>query len=336
MMRGILPKTIRKSVLLALGTVLTLLGPASGQQAPSTSAEHESKANPVVRTFGAEGGYRTEVRSETHGTLSQDDRRQVSLLAAQVFQHVDEARKAIDADDTTRAHKEVDKGKEAIQAIRALLPRTSVHTRTTAPDGKVIYEDEREVQEDQVPLYEGMVQARTLAPILAARRDSAQIAGVRVVESEAISTAVTADLDLVEAQLARAAKALDDKKTDDAAAALLLAQVQGVDIRYNKEDTPLAEARDAIWLAKRALEENNAAQARANLAVARTRLELYRQILPEDRRGDVTQMLSQVNQMEAQLRKEANQPSDRAERTRQGNAVTHWWDEVNQWFKKRF
>jgi len=335
-MRGNLPKTIRKSLFIALGALLTLLGPASGQQAPTTSAEHESKANPVVRTFGTEGGYRTEVKSETHGTLSQDDRRQVSLLAAQVFQHVDEARKAIDADDAARAHKEVDKGREAIKAIRALLPRTTVHTRTTAPDGEVIYQDEREVQEDQVPLYEGMVQARTLAPILAARRDTAQVAGVRVVESEAISTAVTADLDLVEAQLARAARALDEKKSDEAITALLLAQVRGVDIRYNKEDTPLAEARDAIWLAKRALEENNSAQARANLAVARTRLEVYRQILPEDRRGDVTQMLSQVDQMEAQLRRGANQPADRAERTRQGNAVTQWWDEVNQWFKKRF
>jgi len=335
-MRSILPKTIRKSLLIALGAVLTLLGPAAGQQAPTTSAEHESKATPVVRTFGAEGGYRTEVRSETHGTLSQDDRRQVSLLAAQVFQHVDEARKAIDADDMSLARKEVDKGKEAIKAIRALLPKTTVRTTTTAPDGQVIYQDEREVQEDRVSLYEGMVQARTLAPILAARRDSAQVAGVRVVESESISTAVTADLDLVEAQLGKAARALDEKKSDDAAAALLLAQVRGVDIRYNKEDTPLAEARDAIWLAKRALEENNSAQARANLAVARTRLEVYRQILPEDRRQDVTQMLSQVNQMEAQLRKEANQPADRAERARQGNAVTQWWDEVNQWFKRRF
>jgi len=336
MMRGIRPKTIRKSLLVAVGAVLTLLGPAYGQQAPSTSAEHDSKANPVVRTFGAEGGYRTEVRSETHGALSQDDSRQVSLLAAQVFQHVDEARKAADADDLDRARKEVDKGREAIKAIHILLPKTTVRTTTTAPDGKVIYEDEREVQEDRVPLYEGMVHARTLAPILAARRDTAQIAGVRVVESEAISTAVTADLNMVEAQLSKAAKALNDKKADEAAAALLLAQVRGVEIRYNKEDTPLAEARDAIWLAKRALEENNAAQARANLSIARGRLEVYRQILPENRRQDVTQMLSQVNQLEAQLRKEANQPADRAERNRQGNVVTHWWDEVNEWFKRHF
>jgi flagellin-specific chaperone FliS len=335
-MRGILPNTIRQSLLVALGTVLTLLAPAYGQQAPSGSAEHDSKANPVIRTFGAEGGYRTEVKSETRGALSQDDRRQVSLLAAQLFQHVDEARKATDAEDVERARKEVDKGKEAIRAIRALLPKTTVRTTTTAPDGQVIYQDEREVQEDRVPLYEGMVHERTLAPILAARRDSAQIAGVRVVESEAISTAVTADLDLVEAQLGKAAKALNDKKSDEAATALLLAQIRGVDIQYSKEDTPLAEARDAIWLAKRALEENNSAQARANLTIARTRLEVYRQVLPEDRRQDVNQMLSQVSQMESQLRKEANQPADRAERTRQGNAVTQWWDEVNRWFQRRF
>jgi hypothetical protein len=135
---------------------------------------------------------------------------------------------------------------------------------------------------------------------------------------------------------ARAARALHDKKSEDAAAALLLAQVRGVDIRSSKEDTPPAEARDAIWLAKRALEENDAAQARADLAVARTRLEVDRQVLPEDRRRDVTRMLSQVNQMEAKLRQEANQPADRAERTRRGDAVTQWWDEVNRWFRSRF
>ncbi len=47
-------------------------------------------------------------------------------------------------------------------------------------------------------------------------------------------------------------------------------------------------------------------------------------------------MMSEVNGLEAQLRKEANHPADRNERTRQGNAVTQWWDEVNQWFKRRF
>jgi len=325
-----------KSLLLPVAAVLILAGAARAQQAPVTSAEHNSKAGPVVRTFGAEGGYRTEVRSECKGTLSQDDRRQVSLLAAQVFQHVNEAQRALNADDARQARKEVDKGREALKAVRVLLPRTTVHTRTTAPDGHVIYEDEREVQEDRVPLFEGMLHARTLAPIQEAQRDASRVAGVRVVESETISTEVMADLDVVEAQLNRAAKALDDKKPDDATRALLLAQIRGVDFHYNKEDTPLAEARDAIWLAKRALEENNSTQAQANLAVARQRLEIYRQVLPESKRQDVTQMLSEVGQLERQLQQEGKQTASGAERSRQGNAVTGWWDRLNGWVKRHF
>src|SRR4051812_47109280 len=195
-----------KPLIVTLVALLFLAITARAQQAPATSAEHESKAGPVVRTFGTEGGYRTEVKSETRGTLSTEDRRQVSLLAAQVFQHVDEARHALDADDTKQARQEVYKGREAVKAVRALLPRTTVHTRTTAPDGKVIYEDDREVQDDRVPLFEGMLHARTFAPIQEAQRDAGRVAGVRVVESEAISTEVMADLDDVEAQLARAAR----------------------------------------------------------------------------------------------------------------------------------
>jgi flagellin-specific chaperone FliS len=324
-----------KPFIVTLVTLLFLAGIARGQQAPATSAEHEPKAGPVVRTFGAEGGYRTEVRSETKGTLSQEDRRQVALLAAQVFQHVDEARRALDADDSARARKEVEKAREAVQVVRALLPRTTVRTRTTAPDGKVIYEDQREVREYRIPLFEGMVHARTLAPIQAAQRDASRVAGVQVVESEAISTEVTADIGYVEAQLQRAAKALEDKKAEDASRALLLAQIRGVDFEYSKEDTPLAEARDAIWLAKRALEENNTAQAQANLGVARQQLELYRQVLPESKRQEVTQMLAEVKQLEGKLRQEPGQPASHPERVHQGNSMARWWDQLNGWFKRR-
>src|SRR4029077_19735223 len=135
---------------------------------------NESKGGLVVRSFGAKGGYRTEVQSETKGTLSAEDQRQVSLLAAQVFQHVDAARRALDADDMNQARKETDLGSQAVNAIRALLPRTIVRTRTTAPDGKVIYEDERQVQKNEVGLFEGMLHSRTLAPIQEAQRDASR------------------------------------------------------------------------------------------------------------------------------------------------------------------
>ncbi len=321
---------------------------SAADEKPAKSVSNEAKGGPAVRAFGAKGGFRTEVMSETKGTLSQEDRRQVALLTAQVFQHIDEARRALDADDSKVAQKEVDQGRQAIKAIRTLLPTTTVHTKTTAPDGKVIYEDQRKVQEDRVPLFEGMLSTKTLTPIVAAKRDAAnnkhdpknpdaaEIQGVRLVSSETITTQVLADLNLVEAQLGRVARALDEKKTDDAAKALALAQVRGVEFRYNKEDTPLAEARDAMWLAKRALEENSTAAAQANLNVARQSLRLYREIAPQDRREDVDKMLKEVDELEGKLRKEtAQQPASSGERTQQGHEATRWWERINEWFQRR-
>jgi hypothetical protein len=234
----------------------------------------------------------------------------------------------------------VEKGQQALKAIRALLPRTAVRTRTTAPGGQVVYDDEREVQEDRVPIFEGMLHAQTLAPIVEAKRDAAdastpEVRGVRLVESESIRTQAFADLGVVEGQLRRAIKALENHKPDDASLALGLAQVRGVEFRYSKEDSPLAEARDALWLARRSLEENNAEQARFNLNAARQRLRVYREIAPKERQADVDKMLKEADELEGQLHHEtAKNPASSAERTRQGNSVTRWWEQVNGWFKK--
>ncbi len=205
----------------------------------------------------------------------------------------------------------------------------------------MIYEDEREVQEERIPLFEGMLHAQTLAPIVEAKRDASEantseVKGVRLVGSESIRTEAFADLSVVEGQLRRAAKALENKKPDDAALALGLAQVRGVEFRYSKEDSPLAEARDAMWLARRSLEEDNAEQARFNLNVARQRLRVYREIAPKERQADVDKMLKEADQLEGQLHHEtAQNPASGAERTRQGNAVTRWWEKINGWFKKQ-
>jgi hypothetical protein len=322
----------------ALVACLILAAPAWGQQRPSTSSAKDQPKNtePVVRTYGAEGGFRTEVTSRTMGTLNEEDRRQASLLMIQVFKHIDKASNEIDADSTKDAVKDVKISREAIKAVRTMLPKTTIRTKTLAPDGKTIFEDEDELQESRVPLYEGMLHAETLAPILAARRDAMEIAGYHVVESETITTETIADLDPIEAQLARAAKALDDNKPEVASKALALALIRGVDVRFSKEDSELAAARDAIWLARRALEENNATQAVVNLADARRRLKVYRELLSQDQRQEVDQMIREVEQLEGQLRQETTRPIGRGERARQGSTVTHWWDQVNSWFRRHF
>jgi hypothetical protein len=323
-----------RPVAASLMGLVAVAGAAWGQQ--GSAAKDQSKdGDAVTRTFGSEGGFRTELSSQTKGKkLTEDDARQASLLAAQVFQHIGEARDALDADDTKTALKEVNKARDAIKAIKAMLPKTFVHTRTVAPDGKAVYEDEREVQPTRIPLYEAILHAQTLAPILAARRRAKELAGLAVVDAETVATEVIADLDPIEGQLSRAAKALESDKPEVASKALAMALVRGLDVRFNKEDSDLAAARDAIWLAKRALEENNAAQAMVNLAAARARLQVYRQLLSQDERQEVDQMIREVEQLEAQLRGEGNRAVARGERARQGGTVTHWWDRINSWFRR--
>ena len=53
-----------------LAALVIVAGPARGQAgSSSSSAQDQSKdTEPVVRTFGAEGGFRTEVTSRTKGT----------------------------------------------------------------------------------------------------------------------------------------------------------------------------------------------------------------------------------------------------------------------------
>lgn len=322
-------------VVTAAGALAVVDGSVWGQQHSSKNSPGDKgkNAEPVVRDYGSQGGFRTQMTSRTMRSISDEDRRQASLLMAQVFEHIHNARNAIDADDPKKAIEEVNKSREAIKAIHAMLPTTKVHTKTTAPDGKVVYEDECEIQESSIPLFEGLLHTETLAPILAARRSALDVAGVHVVDSETIVTEAIADLDVIEGQLTKAAKALTEHKEDVAANALATVFVRGVDFRFNKEDSPLVVARDALWLARRSLEENNAAQAIVNLESAKQRLRLYREVLSQNERQDVDAMLREVAELENQLRGEGTQSAGHAQRSHQGSTITSWWDKINGWFR---
>ena len=73
-----------------------------------------------------------------------------------------------------------------------------------------------------------------------------------------------------------------------------------------------------------------------NLEAARQRLRVYREVLSQDERQEVDQMLREVEQLEGQLRHEGTQPASRAERARQGHLVTQWWDRIKSWCHRHF
>ena len=93
-----------RPVAAALVALVMVTESAWGQPSSTSSSKDQSNKDqskntePVVRTFGAEGGYRTEVTTQVNGKeLAEEEWRQASLLMAQVFQHIDKACDAIDA-----------------------------------------------------------------------------------------------------------------------------------------------------------------------------------------------------------------------------------------------
>jgi hypothetical protein len=331
-MRGSDSSSILRPMVACLASLLLVAVPVRAQQGSSGSSGKDSQ--PVVKTFGAEGGFRSEERSTTVGKLTEDERKQASLLAALVFEHVDKAGDCIDAGEPKSALKDVNKGLEAIQTIRTMLPRTTIVTRITAPDGKMTFEDETEYQDGRIPLFAAVLHAQTLAPILAARKNAMEVAGYHVAESELIASEAIADIDPIEVYLKRAAKEIQDNKPEVASKSLALTLVRGIEVRVSKEDSELVSARDAIGLARRSLEENNPAQALVNLAVAKQRLRVYSEFLSASERSEVDQMLREVAHLEDQLRQEGNRKATQADRNQQGSTLTSWWNKINGWFKR--
>ena len=207
----------------------------------------------------------------------------------------------------------MNKSREAIKAIHAMLPKTMVHTKTTAPDGKVVYEDDREVQESSIPLFEGLLHTETLAPILAARRNALDVAGVHVVDSETIVTEAIADLNVIEGQLTRAAKALGENKAGCRRRPRWPRPLSGVSISVSTRKTRRSWSpathfgwRGGLW------KRTTFAQAIVNLVSANGGLRIYREVASQNERQDVDSMLREVQELENQLRSEGTQAAGHA------------------------
>lgn len=111
---------------------------------------------------------------------------------------------------------------------------------------------------------------------------------------------VTMDLDLTASLIAKAQRALsaDGKAACLKHIGIALSQAKGVLFDDRTQDVPLAEARNAIALAKKALEKNDGTSARSRLAFARSRLRVNRELLSGDERHEVDRLLAEIEQLE--------------------------------------
>ncbi len=219
------------------------------------------------------------------------------------------------------AKPEMEKAQSLGSIIRAMLPTTTVTTVVKDQQGKEVYRDEQKVQDDQIPVFSGAIALEVVEPIVEAKKDQALLKGLKLADADVIHTSMLADLGYIERKLGRALQLLD--KPEDAAAQLALAQNVGIRLTMHKEDSPLVEVQHALRLAERMVQEKKYDAAKANLQLARLRLEAYRGLVGPAQAKPA-----------ADLEKEIEKISSELEKSGVADRIRGMWDKATSWFKR--
>jgi hypothetical protein len=206
--------------------------------------------------------------------------------------------------------------------VRELLPTTEVTTIVRDSKGAEVYRNIDRVQNDRIPLHEGLVAVKVVEAITDAKRDAAAVKGVRLADADLLHTSVLLELDYVEGRLKRALNALPGKP-GDALKQLVLAQSNGIAFSVNKEDNPLVAAQMALQLAEQMVKENRVEAAKANLQQAKNQLVLYRGLIGEHDGDDVKKLEEDISKLQGDI-----------ETTGAAASIRGFWDRVANWFSR--
>ncbi len=308
-------KSIVRSAALALCMAgLALSGPATLQAG-------EQVNSPTTGTYGSGKNYKTTVERQSEGGLSADDLHQASLLSSQMLMHLNAATLHCLDGRGDGAKPEIEKAQSLAGIVRKLLPTTTVTTIVKDAQGQEVYRDVQKVQDDQIPIFAGSIAVEVVEPLVEAKKDQAALKGLKLADADVIHTAMLADLSYIERKLARAAQLLD--KPEDAAAQLALAQNVGIRFSAHKEDNPLVEVQHALRLAERMVQEKKYDGAKANLQLAKLRLEAYRGLVGTSQAKPA-----------ADLEKEIEKISGEIEKPGVAERIRGMWDKATSWFKR--
>jgi len=308
-------KNIIRSAALALCMAsLALAGQLSSQATGQAGS-------PATSSYGSGKNYKTTVERHSEGELSSEDMHQATLLSSQLLMHLNAAAVHCIDGKGDSAKPEIEKAQSLAGIIRKLLPVTTVTTTVNDAQGKEVYRDVQKVQDDQVPIFSGAVAVEVVEPLVEARKDQAALKGLKLADADVIHTAVLADLGYIERKLARAAQLLN--KPEDAAEQLALAQNVGVRFTTHKEDSPLVEVQHALRLAERMVQEKKYDGAKANLQVAKLRLETYRGLIGADEAKPVAELEKEIARVSGEIEKPGIQ-----------GRIRGMWSKATSWFTR--
>jgi hypothetical protein len=264
------------------------------------------------------------METKSLATLSPEEDRAVSLAAGRILKHVNQARVALAGKDAKGAKHHVEQGILLVRILEATLPKYTVKMRIAA--GQLVYEDHGEEQPLFVPIYDGLEKVSILAPVEAAKEETAkesQSGGAPVVAGvNLIKTRASLDVALTRAGLETAATALkEEKKTGEADAALALVQ-RGVIMKHLKIDLPLEQARANLWLAKELVIESKHKEAQTALREATDALEAHEKGADESHARESRELRKQISQLATSIETESQGAIEK---------IMGWWEQLTNW-----
>lgn len=247
--------------------------------------------------------------------MNDEERRAVYIAAGRVLKHVDQARKAIAKNARKEARRQVQQAILLTDIIRQALPVYDVKAHISA--GKLHYEDEDQVQDSVVPIFEELERSAILGPV----EDAKAMAGAAVADVDLVHTRAELDIDLARRHLDAARTALEQKDGDAADAALEAIQ-RSVRLTTVAVDLPLERARSNLMLARNRVDEGRLEDARAALRVALDALAEYQNNVGEERAAEVAGLRQEIAALEPTLQDDARGAREK---------LDAWWDVVSSW-----
>jgi len=220
-------------------------------------------------------------------SITASDEAVISSAAVKVLRHVAEARGHLQGDkpDKDAAKTELEKAEKLLDIIQASLPTSQVKDRIWVAQKHLEYEDTREVLPDLVPIFGSLDELADFMPVEQAKHhlDKAKEAMGKDQKSEAQEQLKEVDEALVYVEadlpLSSTRALVDQAKTDLAKDDVKAANQALVDAEDNvvfisvSFDSPLIQAKNALWRARMSYDSGDKTGAKTNLRQAVAALE---------------------------------------------------------------
>ncbi|HSF08057.1 MAG TPA: YfdX family protein [Nitrospirales bacterium] len=270
----------------------------------------------------------SKITVESKEQLTASEKASLSRAAGRILLHVDDARKALQGDQTEDALTHIEKGLILVRIIEESSPDYEV--KATITSGALTYEDIRKHRQLFVPVYEELDEISSLGPVIAAKNEQAKQdkSAIPVVEDVRIRyTRAELNVALAKVGLEQAKKALKSENTEKADDALAAIQT-GVTLNYAEIDLPLEEARKNLLLAQGMIEHNQAKEARAALEEASEDLKQYEKSIGELRGEKVKHLRQEIRDVMSTIE---NTQKEKKGSNSLKEQIEGWWNSVTEW-----